>query len=201
MVIIQYINKLKYAFIFYIHNIVMYFLDFFRDTYWFRFVYGKHHKIYISNSTTFFVDKPISFTYFQFALFLFQFLQFFLLQPIAFGMVIVENNIKQIDISNYFQCVIQPAQQLSHFLLRSSPRACLLRLLLQLCVCVYMCVCISLQYSFKTRKFVCHIVTAAIVYVVRSVSSHKYFSCLLLTFVSRFVCLLLFIYSNKDTIQ
>lgn len=61
MVIIQYINKLKYAF-FYIHNIVMYFLDFFRDTYWFRFVFGKHHKIYISNSTTFFVDKPISFT-------------------------------------------------------------------------------------------------------------------------------------------
>lgn len=115
MVIIQYINKLKYAFIFYIHNIVMYFLDFFRDTYWFRFVYGKHHKIYISNSTTFFVDKPISFTYFQFALFLFQFLLFFLLQPITFGMVIVENNIKQIDISNSFQCVIQPAQQLSHF--------------------------------------------------------------------------------------
>lgn len=74
--------------------------------------------------------------------FCFSFCCFFLLQPITFGMVIVENNIKQIDISNSFQCVIQPAQQLSHFLLRSSPRACLLRLLLQLCVCVCLYVCL-----------------------------------------------------------
>lgn len=82
-----------------------------------------------------------------------------------------------------------------------STRLFITPIIVAVCVCVYMCVCISLQYSFKTRKFVCHIVTAAIVYVVRSVSSHKYFSCLLLTFFSWFVCLLLFIYSNKDAIQ
>lgn len=77
----------------------------------------------------------------QCIVFLFQLSFFcFLLQPITFGMVIVENNIKQIDISISFQCVIQPAQQLSHFLLHSFTRAWLIRLLLQLCVCVCMCV-------------------------------------------------------------
>lgn len=53
----------------------------------------------------------------------------------------------------------------------STTRLVITPIIVAVYVCVCISMCISLQYSFKTRKFVCcHVVTAAIVYVVRSLS-------------------------------
>lgn len=114
MVIIQYINKLKYAFIF-IFTIQL-------CIFWISFAIHIGFVSFTENTIKYiFQIQQLSSSISQFRfLFLVCFVfvlvsAVFLLQPITFGMVIVENNIKQIDISNSFQCVIQPAQQLSHF--------------------------------------------------------------------------------------